>query len=221
MSAGRERKSCLGVGLYSIAEAKALLGVNQNKIRRWIDTETGILARYFDPTENTLTFLELMELHFVKLFRDEGVSLQTIRKAAIAAAAKFAVDYPFAVKRFDTDGRTVFATLVQEEQDRVMVEDLKHGQYVFDQIVRPFFRKIEYRGVHEAMRYWPLGTSGGVVLDPERKFGKPIHAETGIPTAVLFQAYLTEQDTVRVSKWFDVPLDAVNRAVEFEQSLAT
>lgn len=162
-----------------------------------------------------------MELHFVKMFRDEGVSLQTIRKAAKAAAVRFAADYPFAVKRFDTDGRTVFATLVQEEQDRVVMEDLKHGQYVFDQIVRPFFRKIEYRGAHEAMRYWPRGTSGGVVLDPARKFGKPIDAETGIPTAVLFQAYLTEQDTVRVSKWFDVPSEAVTRAVEFEQSLAT
>ncbi len=101
-----------------------------------------------------------------------------------------------------------------------MVEDLKKGQYVFDQIVRPFFRKLEYRGANEAMRYWPLEPKGRVVLDPDRHFGKPIDAQTGVPTKSLYEAVKAGEEPVVVAAWFHVPIDAVTSAVQFEQSRA-
>ena len=36
-----------------------------------------------------------MELHFVRMFKEAGVSLQTIRKAAKTAAHQFQQPYPF------------------------------------------------------------------------------------------------------------------------------
>lgn len=164
-----------------------------------------------------------MELQFVKLFRDEDVSLQAIRKAAIAAARKFRVDYPFAVKRFDTDGRNIFATLTSSETDRELVEELQHGQLVFNTIVKPFFKKLEYRGESDVERFWPLEKSGRVVIDPARRFGKPIDSETAVPTSAIFQAVTAGggQDVQSVANWFDIPLEAVQAAVRFERSLAT
>jgi uncharacterized protein (DUF433 family) len=167
-----------------------------------------------------------MELHFVKLFRAEDVSMQTIRRAAEVASHKFHTDYPFAVKRFDTDGRTIFATLERETgfqlDDRILIEDLRKGQYVFERIMRPFFRKLEYGGGGDVMRYWPLEPSGRVVLDPGRKFGKPIDAETGVSTGTVFDAVMAGggQDEPTVAKWLDLPLQAVRCAVRFEHSLA-
>jgi hypothetical protein len=133
-----------------------------------------------------------MELHFVKLFRTEGVTMSTIRRAALAATELFHTDYPFAVKRFDTDGRRIFATLAERAGgEKHVVEELGKGQIVFDDFVRPFFRKLEYRGEAEALRYWPLGADRRVVLDPAREFGAPIDAETGVPTFALFDAVQT------------------------------
>jgi uncharacterized protein (DUF433 family) len=160
-----------------------------------------------------------MELHFVKLFRDEGVSLPAIRKAAKTAARQFGADHPFAIHRFDTDGCTVFATLARAEKEAALVEDLKHGQFVFDTIVRPFFKKLEY-GQDEAIRFWPMGMGKRVVLDPARQFGKPIDNETAVPTAALYRAVEVGDDPVLVAKWFNVPLDAVRAAIVFEKSLA-
>jgi uncharacterized protein (DUF433 family) len=161
-----------------------------------------------------------MELHFIKLFEEQGVSFQTIRKAARTAAKRFETNYPFAVKRFDTDGRTIFATLVKEETREELTEDLRHGQYVFTKIMRPFFRKLDY-GTSEISRYWPLNKRGRVVLDPNRGFGRPIDALTGIPTKTLFQAVRADgsHSVKKVAKWFDVPEAAVRAAVRFEQSL--
>jgi uncharacterized protein (DUF433 family) len=209
----------LGVGLYSIPDTARLLRVRVSIVRRWLSSKEGIIRPEFDPQEQTISFLELMELHFIKLFRDEGVSLQTIRRAARTAAKQFGTPHPFAVHRFDTDGRTVFATLVNEEKEATVVEDLKHGQYVFDRIVRPFFKKLEY-GQADAIRYWPLGADGRIVLDPERQFGKPIDNKTGVPTAPLYRAVVAGDDPVIVAKWFEVPLEVVRAAMTFETSLA-
>jgi uncharacterized protein (DUF433 family)/DNA-binding transcriptional MerR regulator len=213
----------LGVGLYSVSDAARLLGVHFGKVHRWVAPHDKLITRYFDPSENTLTFLELMELHFIKMFRSEGMSLQAIRKAAIAAAKKFDTEYPFAVKRFDTDGRSIFATLADSETDTEVIEDLKKGQLVIESVMKPLFRKLDYEGEHEALRYWPLTRRGRVVLDPKRKFGKPIDADTGVPTAALFEASQAGdgQDVTDVAKWFDVPITAVNAAIRFEQSIAT
>lgn len=151
--------------------------------------------------------------------------MQTIRKAAVAAARLFNTPYPFAVKRFDTDGKSLFATLEKQarggnETDRI-VHELSRGQVMFDSIIRPFFRHLDYRGTAEAIRYWPAEGEKHVVLDPERAFGQPIDAETGVPTRVLYEAYLAnkDEDFSRIARWFEVPRDSVAYSVKFERQL--
>jgi uncharacterized protein (DUF433 family)/DNA-binding transcriptional MerR regulator len=217
----RQQTSMVGKGLYSLTEAAQLLGVSNAKARRWADPQAGLVRRILDPAEQVLTFVELMELHFIRLFREEGVSLPAIRKAAQAASKKFRTSHPFAVKRFDTDGRSIFATLVDEDRDAVLVEDLRSGQYVFESVIRPFFRKLDYRGAQEVCRYWPMDKQHRVVLDPERQFGAPIDAPSGVPTRSLYDAVSAGrgQSKALVADWFNVPVEAVEAAMDFEESL--
>jgi uncharacterized protein (DUF433 family) len=161
----------------------------------------------------------LMEIQFIKMFRAEDISLQTIRQVAKKAAARYKTDYPLSAEQFDTDGKTIFATLISTSRKSRVIEDLKRGQLVFDPIVRPFFRKLEYRTGCEVARYWPLEKSGRVVLDPLRKFGQPIDEITGVPTRAIFEATLAGggQDWKSVAAWFEVPISAVEAAVKFEE----
>jgi len=197
--------------------------MHPSRIRYWL-TGRGNIGTIIPRTfadDNLLTFSELMELQFIHMFREHGVSLQTIRRAAIAAAQEFKVDHPFSVKRFDTDGKNIFATIVKDEGRRPIVKDLKHGQLVFRTIIKPFFKKLEYRGM-EIGRYWPMKKSGRVVLDPRRHFGQPIDAETGTPTSAIASAVAARggQDIKAVAKWFEIPVEAVRAAVKFEKTLA-
>jgi uncharacterized protein (DUF433 family)/DNA-binding transcriptional MerR regulator len=214
----------LGCGLYSLADAAWLLRLSPITLRYWAGERSAesMVSRQFKK-DHLLTFAELMELQFVKLFRDAGVSLQAIRAAAAAAAKMFHTAYPFTVKRFDTDGKTIFATLKSHATDKVLTEDLKHGQYVFTKVIRPFFKKLEYRGANEAERFWPLQKRGRIVLDPNRKFGQPIDAETGVPTQAIISALKAGkgQDAPTVAKWLGVPLEAVKAAHRFDQLLST
>lgn len=222
MSEKKQKRSHIGVGLYSIAEAARILRVHHSRLHRWMDPIQGVVPRRFDPAEKTISFTELMELHFIKMFREEGVSLQTIRKASAIATKKYKSEYPFCVKRFDTDGRDIFATLVSKETNAEVIEDLKHGQLVFNEIVKPFFRKLEYENTIEPTRYWPREKAGRIVLDPSRKFGKPMDAESGVQTTAIYEALSAGcgQDEATVAKWLGIPLAAVRAAAAYERDLA-
>ena len=219
MTAELSKLNRLGVGLYSVPEAARLLRVHPQRLRRWIDPETGLIRRVFSSDETVVTFVELMELHFVQMFKEAGVSLQTIRRAARMAARQFQCPHPFTIHRFDTDGRDIFATMLHSEKRKPLIEDLKHGQYVFNNIVKPFFKKLEYHK-DDAIRFWPLNRTGRVVLDPKRHFGKPIDATTGVPTKALHLAVKAGDNPTTVANWFDVPYAAVVAAVKFEESLS-
>jgi uncharacterized protein (DUF433 family) len=214
----------LGRGIYTFGQAARILKVPPASLRYWIgersDAESIVKRQLKD--DHLLTFAELMELHFVKMFRDENVTYQAIRKAAAAAAKKFHADYPFTVKKFDTDGTNIFATLESKETKRKLIEELHHGQLVFAKLIRPFFKKLDY-GTVDIERFWPLKKSGRVVLDPMRRCGQPIDSETGVSTRTIFDAVTAGdgQDVTVVAKWFGIPLEAVRAAIRFERPLAS
>lgn len=222
MTSSTQSAPRLGVGLYALSDVARLVGASPALIRRWAKESEGLISRTIKRKDGLLTFAELMELHFIKMFRDHGVSLQTIRKASDRAAARFHTKCPFSVKRFDTDGTSIFATLQKEESDELLLEDIARGQLCFEKILRPFFRKLEYGKNFDLVRFWPLSKTGRVVLDPTRKFGKPIDAETGVPTHVITDALSAGggQSPAIVARWLNIPIAAVRRAAEFERSLS-
>jgi hypothetical protein len=65
-----------------------------------------------------LSYLELVEVAFVSVFRSLGVSLQRIRRAREYVAQTFNADYPFAQYRFKTEG---FHVLLYQIYDKVAV----------------------------------------------------------------------------------------------------
>lgn len=222
MTTATPKNSRLGVGLYSVADAARILGAHSARIRQWCRESQGLIPGTLRRDDGLITFQELMELHFIKMFRDEGVSLETIRIASEKAASRYHSACPFSVKRFDTDGTAIFATLQKETPKKVLVEDIAKGQYVFEKVMRPFFRKLEYGKNVDLVRYWPLSKTGRIVLDPQRKFGKPIDSETGVPTHVIADALSAGggQSPAVVARWLGIPLAAVRKAAQFERSLS-
>ena len=168
------------------------------------------------------TFTELIELRFVSWLREQDVPMQAIRSAAEAAVELFGADHPFALEEFATDGLRIFALLRERTHDpgtasRLLVQELPKFQYVFTQMVEPYFKDLEF-GDKWAMRWWPMGRNKRIVLDPSRRFGEPIDDETGVPVSSLYGTYSAEKNMKRVAWWYDVPVSAVKYAVEYQRS---
>ena len=61
------------------------------------------------------------------------------------------------------------------------------------------------------------------MLDPMRRHGQPIDAETGMPIETILDSLSAGggQDATVVAQWFDIPLEAVQAATRFDKSLIT
>lgn len=215
-----------GIGFYSFPDAARFLHAKPADLRRWLKgyTRSSVFheplwrseMESVDPQLDAMTFHDLLELRFVKLFRQQGVPLPLIRATIEEAKLVTGHEFPLTSLRFQTDGRRIFARLQDRPGEWSLVDLVKH-QNVIDRVVSPSLRKgIEFDN-RRAARWFPVEGSKVIVLDPERRFGQPIIADHGVPTVALANAVRAEKgDERRVARMFDVPLMAVRKAVAFE-----
>jgi len=224
----------IGVGLYTFQEASKLTNASAPDLRRWLNghtykergSDTRVRSAPLWETEladseiEGISFHDLLEVRFVQAFRKHGVSLQTIRIASAHARAMFDHPYPFTCKRFQTDGKTIFAAALEESGDEQLL-DLPTKQFAFAKIIEPsLHRGIEFGRDELASHWYPLPRSKAVVLDPTIAFGKPIVTNGSVRTSILYDAFKAEQDKHFVAKLYEVPLNAVDAAIRFEERLA-
>lgn len=219
----------IGVGIYTPYEASLYTGIPAKDIRRWIfgyksdGVELpGLWAPELSFTEERLLgFHDLLEIRFVHAFRRHGVSLQAIRVASRQARELFHQAYPFTCRRFQTDGRSIFATVLDETGDETIL-DLAKRQLVFKQVIGPsLYEGIDYAEEGKAQRWYPVKRSKAVVLDPQINFGKPTLNSVGIDTSSIYQAYLAEGENIRrVAALYEIKPAAVEAAVTYEHGLA-
>lgn len=228
------------LGIYTLAEAAHLVRVPARSINQWLygydytrKSTTETIKKHVQPIwtpqydadqwgEKVIGFRDLLELRVVREFIQHGVSVAVIRKCFENAKATFNDSYPLTALRFATDGKTIFADAVRSETVEEMM-DLHKKQYVFRQIIKPsLYEGIEY-DEKNAKRWYPEGKKRDIVIDPDRQFGKPIVAESGIPTAALFASYKAEgadkAAAAMVARIFEIPTKSVSAAIRFEEHL--
>ena len=233
-----------GTGIYSIPEASRLIAVPARDIRRWLfgyhyrktpgDADsrvdipplwtTQLVDEGFD--DSVIGFQDLIELRFIREFMRHGVSLRVVRRCLETAKDLYGVSHPMTLPKFMTDGRTIYAEAISEEQNAASMVDLKSKQTVFKDIIKPsLYSGIIYEG-DRATKWYPTRAgrkSSPVVIDPTRQFGSPILEETGTPTNVLYASYLAEGADQRAqavtARVYEIPAKFVEAAVRFEESL--
>jgi len=229
-SNGRPYRDMIGLGLYAPGEAGALANVGVARIRRWLRGHTIGDKTYpalwksqleqFSLGQLYLSFLDLVQLRVAKAFIDAGLSPQKVRCAIEFGSEIVACDYPLAHARFRTDGETVILHVLQDDGDERLIDLFSRGQYLMQKIIEPSLKNLEFDTADIATRWWPLGRLQGIVIDPQRQFGRPIDDATGVPTNVLAKAVRVEGSVALAAKQYMVPVASVRQAVAFEQRFA-
>jgi uncharacterized protein (DUF433 family) len=228
----------LGTGIYTPADAAALLKAPASEVMRWAfgyDRRRNGVRTHYAPLIQTqlpeieghhaLTFMELVELMYIKGFRKAGAPWKLIHDAARVAARLFGTEHPFAMKKFFADPGGIYALLEEEHGGESLVRLVGHGQHAFQEVVGPYLGQLEFDPVDVPTRWWPLGREGRVVVDPQVSFGAPIVAEIGVPTRILAEALEAEKEydparaLERVAWVYKVPPRHVQTAVRFEEWL--
>jgi uncharacterized protein (DUF433 family) len=220
-----------GIGAYTLAEAGRLLDVSPTTLKRWlfgysyqhhgpITSQSPLWEPQYgvDQDEPLLGFRDLIEARIVRGLRSLGIGLPTIRQCLERASEIVNDTHPFSTRQFKSDGKKIFLEITDHlpisDQDCALI-DLKSRQRVFKTIVAPSFVDLTF-DANVASRWWLLPNKRTIVLDPERSFGQPIIAETGVPTARIAQAVAAEGSTERVAHLFEIDPRIVRDALRFE-----
>ena len=229
----------LDTGFYSPGKAAALLHEDTRTVRRWAfgyrrNRQSGRvqhppLIRTDLPElegERALTFVEVVELLYVRAFHELGVSWKTIRDAAEVAARLFDSRHPFALRQVYLDPDSVlYGAVAEADGSEALVELSGHGQQAFPQVLKPYLEQLEFGVDGVAARWWPMGKHAGVVVDPRIAFGAPVVENTRIPASTLAEAFEAERPVYgerameRVAWMYEVELRHVQNSLEFSRWL--
>lgn len=217
----------LNAPTYSTAFTSHLVGMNRWNVKRYLRGYFEYKSRTQQPpvieqseTGSTYaSFLDLIDLLYVKEFLNRGFTIRYLRIAL--AEAKYYLGSPhFARSEFYTSKNQIILRL---PEDGNLIALLRGGQLTIPEITEKLSDKLDFENISEygfARRWYPQGRQVPIVIDPEISFGKPTVAGYSVPTANIFDLYLGESKQYKtVSQWFDIPLPEIKAAVQFEHSL--
>lgn len=216
----------LGHGIYSFADAARLLGVSTNRVRAWFrgwsrGREAVFHTDYETETEAlVISFLDLMDACVAVSLRNHGVSMPTIRRVKEELGKLWNTRHPFARQELFTDqsGRRIFLRTADQADEQLFLEILKR-QHAMPDVLLPFLKRVEYSPQTQLASQMTL--MEGVLINPRRRFGAPIVNESGMPTSILYEAYLANQrDVEAVADWYGVTTEDVNVAIDFESGFS-
>lgn len=223
--------------LYPLAYAAALAGLDVNTARRWVrgysyshkgerrqSAPVVHLASQGEAARRNLTFAQLLTLRLVRAFREQGLGLPTIKKAAQIAAEHFGRENPFVTRAFLTDGKNVFLDLERSPglpgQDRLLINALTRQQEFRAVVEQSLFDNVVFVG--DTPTEWsPLGKEHAIVIRPDRAFGAPHVRGSGVRTDVIADAVAAEGGSPTaihaVAEWFRLSDAQVQDALNAEK----
>lgn len=217
---------------YSVTDAARYLRIPVVTLRSWLKgrsyvTKTGQqafepLIQRPDPGLPQLSFTNLVEAHVLRIIREtHQVKLDKVRRALDYMSQQFDTVHPLVMKRFQTDGVDLFV----DEMDR-LVNVSRSGQLAMRETLKHLLTRVEWNVEGIANRFFPVielvpepGNDKIIFLDPSIRFGKPIIAGKGVPTAAIASLYEAGDDISDIAEEFDCTSEQVKAAIRFESLL--
>jgi predicted RNase H-like HicB family nuclease len=193
----------------------ALTGVSGRQVEHWATTS---VVRPSIPaagkgTRRGYSFKDLVALRVAKRLKDEGISLQRIRKTLAYLRKNFPdVKEPLAELRFLTDGDTIF---VVDRDPQKILDTLKGGQFVFSlalgEIIEGLQGELRKIATPKEERVMVEGRNFTVILTPDLEDGGFTVQCKEEPAAISHGE--TEQEAL------DNIIDALELCLEHEKEL--
>lgn len=153
-----------------------LTGLTYRQIDYWARTgvvKPSIKAGEGKGSRREYSFKDLVALRVAKSLRDEGISLQTIKKSLAYLKRKYSdIEQPLAQWRFLTDGKTIF--IVDRDREKIL-DTLNQGQLVIHlalgEIIEELQGEIRKLVIPKSKRVVVAGQTFTVVLTPDLEGG--------------------------------------------------
>jgi len=155
--------------MYSPAMASRLDGLEPSRVERWLQgyeytyepktsaakgrrRQSPLVRRRGAFGSQYASFVDLIDLLFVKKFVEHGISVQRLRKA-LEEAVHLTGESHFAQRRFWTDGRKIYLQ-IKDKPAEALLELLSGGQWVIAPIIKQVAHQIEFDAITGVSIRW-------------------------------------------------------------------
>lgn len=216
----------LGNGVFTTQEIAQILRLPYPKVRKWIlQYWDGRLGKIYERNyswkignNRAVGFHTLIEFYVMMQFAEVGVKIGQVLKAHTILAKRFQTHFPFALQQvldnISSDGLKIYLKI---DEDIITLDGSE--QFNLD-IIKIFFKKLEFDQDMLASRFWPLGKESDVVCDPHRKFGQPVLDNTSIQSEAIYRMYLADEPIDFIASIYEISQKSVKDAIKFHKSAA-
>ena len=226
-----ERPSLAGV--YPVGDAVALIqatrpatpanlsnryrlleAVSTRHLFRWV--RDGMTGRYLTGLRGknvALTFLDLVSLRLIAVFRAHGVTSTEIRNAHHILQQARGWSHPFAMEPIWISGLRIYV-----RENNIPIAPTRYWQAALE-FVELFVGPVHNLafGENEHAKTWE--PEEGIVLDPKVSFGEPCLKGTRIATQVLWALTAAGDPPERIAQAYQIPVARVEAALAWERKL--
>lgn len=202
---------------YKVSEAAHYAGISPGTVASWHALREGRPVTLSEKESGRpLSYMQLIEVAVVAVFRKNGVTLKKIRDARKYIGGQLDSQYPFAQYRFKTDGKELWMDYVQFERKNAEGKLLKasgKGQLAWSEIIGRL-KEFDYEDDGIVIRWSVAGKSKPIVIDPRISFGAP--TVRGTPTWLIKGRWMAGETMEEIVEDFGLTNNMVRSALEFE-----
>ncbi len=221
MSMNFENQISLGVGIYTSKEIAKILRLPYYKINRWISYWDNKLGKDFNEQyswkidqSRAVSFHTMIEFYLMSSFAESGVQSKNILKAHQELSIMLHTAFPFANKNvlngLKTDGKKIYF----EHPDGYTIS-LDGTKQTNLEVIKMFYKNLEFGGDEMASRLWPLGKTKKIVCDPEIQLGAVTIEGTRIYPETIYEMYKGGESKKFIAETYEITTTQVNNAIEY------
>ncbi len=209
--------------LYTFADTDRLAGATRGTSKRWLtgywylDTQGQAVIRppvtpdSVEVERDAASFSDLVEVVAIDGLKRVGFSMKRIREIVLNCQEGLGVDRPLTKLKFKTDGREFYV----DQGDFLLEVGKRKWNRAWNEVIGPFLESLDYAD-EVATRWWPLGKTTPVIIDPDYGYGFPVLADSGVRTEIIRERVLAGDLEDQIARDFNISSVEVQRAVQFE-----
>lgn len=221
-----ENTLSLGNGIYTISEISSILNIEYHSVRRLLnDYWNNRFAKQFEENyswevkkSKAVSFHTMIEFYVFYQFKETGVSTKKILIAHEELMEMFKNPFPFATKEILENIQTVGnKIIINLNSDCIM--NLDATKQLNLKFIKEFTSNIDFGNSNIAERFYPLGKSNSIVVDPNNQFGVPTIKGTNIYPETIFKMYNNKESKTFISSIYELSLKQINDSIKFCQNV--
>ncbi|WP_395054597.1 DUF433 domain-containing protein [Flavobacterium sp.] len=217
----------IGLGIFTVPDIASILNLKYSKVNSllneyWDKRFASIYGEKYSwkvHNSKAVSFHTLVEFYIFFQLKEVGVPTQKILDAHSELSKLFETAFPFASSKIISKMNCVGKRIVFEisENEIINLDSTKQLNLKF---IKLFAQNLDFDKNNIANKFYPLGKSNSVIVDPEHQFGQPVIKNTNIYPQTIYNLHKAKESKKFIAESYEISLKQVNDAIDYCKSVA-